>query len=765
MTGPLASLAVVPAERIVNALLAADPFAARRLRRFSGRTVALRTRSPAFDLTVHFGEGAVRLAAADAGAPDAAVTGDARALAGLLLRPAGRRPLVDPDIAVSGDAMLVQDLAVALGSLDADWGDLLAPLLGDAASPAGGRGHPPRRRRLPAGRGRMLPPRRRIGALQDGAGRAASAHRPRAGPDAAARGPARRAARLSAGAAAGIPPGAILAARRSAGRAVSLLPRLFRILNIVAKHRLHEFLDGRPGAAGVRLLLLPFLAARMFRPRSDAPRHRRLRLAMEELGPITIKFGQLLSTRRDFLDSELADELRSLQDDVPPFDSPPVADIVADALGRPAGEVFLELSDAPLASASVAQVHAAVLPGGEEVVVKVLRPGVEDAVAEDLRLMKWLARAVESRAPAGRRLRPVEVVDDYEKVILDELDLRVEAANTSQLRRNFEGSPALRVPKVHWEYTRRNLLVLDRVRGLPVNDVDAIRARGIDLKALAETGVDIFFTQVFEHNFFHADMHPGNILVAPDETETPRYIALDCAIIGSLDRDDQEYLARNLLAVFKRDYRRVAELHVAGGWVPAATPVRELESAMRRVCEPIFEKPLKDISFGRLLAQLFHAAGRFDMEVQPSLVLLQKTMLNIEGLGRQLYPELDLWRTALPYLEEWNRRRLDPLALLSRTRDLLRERLPEWAERLPDLPLLLLESAARGERLREADAARRRERLAERDAARRRRAKDRAGGAAALLLALAALMPGGAAAPLAAAGLGLAGAYLLFFRR
>lgn len=542
---------------------------------------------------------------------------------------------------------------------------------------------------------------------------------------------------------------------------MSFLPRLFRILNIVAKHRLHEFLDGQPGAAGVRLLLAPFLAARAFRPRSDEPRHRRLRLAMEELGPITIKFGQLLSTRRDFLDSALADELRSLQDDVPPFDSPPVADIVAEALGRPAGEAFLELSDAPLASASVAQVHAAVLPGGEEVVVKVLRPGAEDTVAEDLRLMKWLARTIESRTAAGRRLRPVEVVDDYEKVILDELDLRVEAANTSQLRRNFEGSPALRVPKVHWEYTRRNLLVLDRVRGLPVNDVEAIRARGIDLKALAETGVDIFFTQVFEHNFFHADMHPGNILVAPDET--PRYIALDCAIIGSLGRDDQEYLARNLLAIFKRDYRRVAELHVACGWVPAATPVHELESAMRSVCEPIFEKPLKDISFGRLLAQLFRAAGRFDMEVQPSLVLLQKTLLNIEGLGRQLYPELDLWRTALPYLEEWNRRRLDPLALLARTRDLLRERLPDWVDRLPDLPLLLLESASRGER--EAEAARRRERLAERDAARRRRARDRAGGAAALLLALAALMPGAGGATLAAAGLGLAGAYLLFFRR
>tara|TARA_R110002167_G_scaffold14659_3_gene59132 strand:+ start:1874 stop:3412 length:1539 start_codon:yes stop_codon:yes gene_type:complete len=425
------------------------------------------------------------------------------------------------------------------------------------------------------------------------------------------------------------------------------------------------------------------------------PPELRLRQALEELGPIYIKFGQLLSTRRDFLPPELADELARLQDKVPGFDTPTIQTLVETALGMPWQNAFARLDTQSLASASVAQVHSAQLLNGDEVVVKVIRPGIEKTIVEDIKVLKWIAGMVERYLPDGKRLRPREVVDDYEKIILDELNLLAEGANATQLRRNFEHSPQLYVPKVYWEFSRTNMLVMERIYGTPVADIAALTARNVNLKKLAETGVEIFFTQVFNHSFFHADMHPGNIFVALHSPENPQYIAIDCAIIGSLSRDDQQYLARNLLAIFKRDYRKVAELHVECGWVPRDTKVHEFESAMRAVCEPVFERPLKDISFGYLLVQLFRTAGRFNMEVQPSLVLLQKTLLNVEGLGRQLYPELDLWTTALPFLENWQRRRMEPKTLIKA----LRENVPDWIEQLPYLPQLMIDTLTQAQQL------------------------------------------------------------------
>lgn len=545
---------------------------------------------------------------------------------------------------------------------------------------------------------------------------------------------------------------------------MSFLPRLLRILGVIAKYRLDDFLPRQPGTNGLRMLLLICRLPWLFSSRAKGDRNRRLRLAMEELGPIYIKFGQLLSTRQDFLEPALALELKSLQDNVPPFESPTISEIVSRTLGVEPELVFKELDPRPLASASVAQVHRAVLLNGEEVVVKVLRPDVEKTVAEDLALLTWLAEIIETQTLIGKRLRPIEVVADYEKVILDELNLQSEGANTSQLKRNFENSPSLYVPRVYWEFTRPEMLVTERIYGIPVTDIDALVAAGIDLKLLAETGVDIFFTQVFEHNFFHADMHPGNIFVSPDNPSQPRYIAIDCAIIGSLSDADKEYLAQNLLAIFKRDYRRVAALHVESGWVPPQTRISEFESAMRSVCEPIFEKPLKEISFAHLLVQLFRTAGRFDMEVQPSLVLLQKTLLNIEGLGRTLYPDLDLWETALPFLENWNRKRLSPLTLARR----MQEELPNWIDELPQLPGQLISAMKETRQLGEINKTLKLQILeaerGRREVARRRRN----GGLLALGIALLSLLPPVAAvlagAPLATLGLALLGLYLLCFR-
>jgi ubiquinone biosynthesis protein len=462
--------------------------------------------------------------------------------------------------------------------------------------------------------------------------------------------------------------------------------RLFTIYRTAVRYRLGELLVGVPHTSTLRALLALPLGS--VAGGSDISRGKRLRLALESLGPIFVKFGQLLSTRRDLVPIDIADELAMLQEQVAPFSGELALQLVEKALGKPLAELFLQVDPVPLASASVAQVHTARLLAGEDVVIKVIRPGIDRIIDDDLVLLHGIAALVDSRIEGGKRLRLREVVRDYEHVILDELNLLSEAANTSQLSRNFKDSPQLYVPKVYWDYCRRNVLVMERIYGIPVSQLDELRAAGINIKKLAETGVQIFFTQVFRHSFFHADMHPGNVYVSREHRENPQYIALDCAIIGSLSKADQQYLARNLLAIFKQDYRRVAELHVESGWVPSDTPIHAFESTMRTVCEPIFQKPIGEISFGQLLLQLFHTAARFNMEVQPSLVLLQKTLLNVEGLGKQLYPELDLWKTALPFLEDWQKQRLSPLANLRK----IGERMPEWIEQAPDVPELVLQA-------------------------------------------------------------------------
>jgi len=469
---------------------------------------------------------------------------------------------------------------------------------------------------------------------------------------------------------------------------VSHLPRLIRIISVAAKYRLHHLSPLTAKSIPLRLVMGLLALPWAFSPVRKLPAPVRLRSALEELGPIYIKFGQLLSTRRDFLPYDISEALQSLQDKVPGFKEPGILQVIEQTLESPWQSHFASVETDALASASIAQVHAATLHDGTAVVIKVLRPGIGEIIRQDIAVLKWMARLVERYVPDGRRLRPCEVIDDYEHVILNELNLTAEGANTTLLKRNFENSPLLYVPRVYWDISRDNMLVTERIHGIPVSNIDTLRERGVDLKKLAETGVEIFFTQVFEHSFFHADMHPGNIFVDADNPLNPRYIAIDCAIIGSLSREDQQYLARNLLAIFKRDYRKVAELHVECGWVPKNTKVVEFEAAMRTVCEPIFEKPLKDISFGYLLVQLFRTAGRFNMEVQPSLVLLQKTLLNVEGLGRQLYPELDLWQTALPFLERWNRKRMQPSWLWKQ----LKQNVPDWVEQAPHLPQLVLDS-------------------------------------------------------------------------
>ncbi|MGH8166014.1 MAG: ubiquinone biosynthesis regulatory protein kinase UbiB, partial [Woeseiaceae bacterium] len=390
-----------------------------------------------------------------------------------------------------------------------------------------------------------------------------------------------------------------------------------------------------------------------FRPgRIDrsAPLGQRIRLALEELGPIFVKFGQAISTRRDLLPPDIAAELAKLQDRVPPFPASEAIAILNEAYGRPVGEIFARFDSEPLAAASIAQVHSAQLQDGTEVIVKLLRPGVRALIEQDIEVLYALADMANRYWPEAKRFRPVDVVAEYEKTIIDELDLMREGANTAQLKRNFAGSDLLYVPEVYWDYCRPQALVQERIYGIPISDVEALRKAGANIQALAENGVFIFFTQVFRHNFFHADMHPGNIFVQVEDPEHPKYAAVDFGIMGTLDESDQHYLAENFLAFFRRDYRRVAALHVDSGWVPAGTRVTELEAAVRAVCEPIFNKPLKDISFGLVLLRLFQTARQFNMEVQPQLVLLQKTLLAIEGLGRQLYPELDLWKTAKPVL-------------------------------------------------------------------------------------------------------------------
>ena len=440
--------------------------------------------------------------------------------------------------------------------------------------------------------------------------------------------------------------------------------RLVQINVVLVRHGLDEIVLATHLFRPVRYLvyLSPFYWFR----RKSISRGERIRRALEDLGPIFVKFGQVLSTRRDLLPLDIADELAKLQDQVPPFPGAQARARVEEVCGQPIDQLFKEFDETPLASASIAQVHAARLHDGREVVVKVLRPEVERLIRADLEVLYLIAGLAEDYWRDGRRLRPREVVAEYERTVLDELDLIREAANATQLKRNFEGSTLLYVPEVYWPLTRREVMVMERIRGVPIRDLATLRARGTDFKVLAENGVQIFFTQVFKHNFFHADMHPGNIFVDVADPKQPRYMAVDFGIIGTLSPRDQHYLAENFLAFFNRDYRKVAQLHVESGWVPAGTREDEFETAIRTVCEPIFNKPLKDISFAQLLLRLFQTARRFNMEVQPQLMLLQKTLFNIEGLGRDLYPELDLWQTAKPFLEEWTRERMSPAATLKR---------------------------------------------------------------------------------------------------
>ncbi len=472
-----------------------------------------------------------------------------------------------------------------------------------------------------------------------------------------------------------------------------VLRRLIRIHRVLVRHGLVELTRGT--SVYNRLQLLGWLSPWLWlQGSSTGARGLRLRLALEELGPVFVKFGQAISTRRDLLPPDIADELVKLQDRVPPFPGAVAREIAAGALGAPLDQLFRQFDAEPLAAASIAQVHGAVLTDGREVIVKILRPDMRAVIARDVEVLYELARLADRYSAEGRRLRPLDVVREYEGTILDELDLMREAANAAHLKRNFAGDPKLHVPEVFWDLCRTNVMVMERIHGVPIGDLARLRELGVNFKKLAENGVAIFFTQVFRHNFFHADMHPGNIFVLPENPDEPRYAAVDFGIVGTLDPRDQEYLAQNFLAVFDRDYRKVATLHVDSGWVPHDIRVAEMESAIRAICEPIFDKPLKDISFGVVLLRLFEVLRRFDARIQPQLLLLQKTLFNIEGLGRQLYPELDIWQTASPILRQWMRDKHNPLHVAKR----LWAQLPELLQALEAAPTALrMELVARAQ--------------------------------------------------------------------
>lgn len=459
--------------------------------------------------------------------------------------------------------------------------------------------------------------------------------------------------------------------------------RIIQINIVLVRHGLEEVIFAIHLFRPIRFLLL-MLPWHWFRS-IDISNGVRIRRALEDLGPIFVKFGQALSTRRDLLSDDVADELAKLQDQVPPFSGKEARQIVEKAYGCDISEVFVKFDETPLASASIAQVHAATLHDGSDVAVKVLRPDVHRLIKRDLEVLHLIANLAHRYWVDGRRLRPREIVADYEQTVMDELDLMREAANASQLRRNFEDCSDLYVPEVYWDHCRVNVMVMERIYGIAVNDVQKLGEHNVNMKKLSERGVHIFFTQVFQHNFFHADMHPGNIFVSYETPEDPKYLGVDFGIMGTLSIEDQRYLAENLLAFFNQDYRRVAELHLESGWVPADTRIDHFESAIRTVCEPIFQKPISEISFGNLLLRLFQTARRFQMEVQPQLVLLQKTLLNIEGLGRQLDPDLDLWKTAKPFLDCWMSEQVGMRALVKG----MRKHLPKVLEQAPELPSLV----------------------------------------------------------------------------
>ncbi len=472
--------------------------------------------------------------------------------------------------------------------------------------------------------------------------------------------------------------------------------RLFRILKTFIVYQIDDLIP--PHLLPWYFSIFKTIARLVPGRRHQGSRGERLRLALESLGPVWIKLGQMLSTRRDLLPPDIANELAKLQDNVKPFDGHEAKHIIEQALGlKDISERFDDFAIKPLASASIAQVHTAILrqettdrygnkaESKEDIIIKVIRPGIDKSIRDDTRLMETTAWLLLKLVPDARRLRPVEVIEEYRKTIFDELDLMHEAANAIQLRQNFEESDSLYVPWVYSDYCATNVMVMERIYGIPVSDIKALEAQNTNMKLLAERGVQVFFTQVFRDSFFHADMHPGNIFVSYETPENPKYIGIDCGIVGTLNEDDKRYLAENFVAFFNRDYRKVAQLHVDSGWVPADTNVQEFEIAIRNVCDPIFAKPLSEISFGHVLINLFNTARRFNMEVQPQLVLLQKTLLYIEGLGRQLYPQLDLWTTAKPFLETWLNEQMGPKAVFKH----IKQNLPFWGEKLPEIPELV----------------------------------------------------------------------------
>jgi ubiquinone biosynthesis protein len=462
--------------------------------------------------------------------------------------------------------------------------------------------------------------------------------------------------------------------------------RLIHIFYVLAKYRIDTLLVSLPLFKALRFIIY-FNPWYWFNTAKHTPGEA-VCLALEELGPIFIKLGQALSTRNELFSKDFTQKLSRLQDNVAPFPSSLSQDVIQKAFGKPAKEVFQTFEEVPFASASIAQVHGATLKDGSDVIVKILRPKIRKSIKRDLHVMYSIASILERTLPKSKRLKPREIILEFENTLMDELDLMREAANASQLKRNFEGDESIYVPSIHWDYVRHNILVMERIYGIPVTDMDRLKKEGINLKLLAERGMQIFFTQVFEHCFFHADMHPGNIFVNPDRKESPQYIPVDFGIMGTLTDHDKHYLAGNLLAFFNRDYRRIAQLHIESGWIAKDTRPDVFESAIRSVSEPIYEKHLHDISFGHVLLQFFQTGRRFNMEVQPQLILLQKTLLAVESLGRQLYPELDLWQTAKPFLEKWVSAQVSPCSFMDKMKDTL----PYMVERLPHLPKLLIET-------------------------------------------------------------------------
>jgi len=459
------------------------------------------------------------------------------------------------------------------------------------------------------------------------------------------------------------------------------IARIIRIQRVLVKYGLDDIIKETHLLRPLRFFF--YLMPR--RSDSSAPVGERIRLALEELGPIFVKFGQAISTRRDLLPPDIADELAKLQDTVPPFPAEQAIAILENAYGEPLDRIFRRFDAEPFAAASIAQVHTAQLPDETEVIVKLLRPGVQEQIEQDLEVLQMIAGLADRYWEHGKRLKPLELVAEYERTIIDELDLMREAANAAQLRRNFADSDMLYVPEVFWDFCRPEVLVQERIYGVPISDMDALQKTGTNIQQLAENGVEIFFTQVFRHNFFHADMHPGNIFVIVTDPDRPRYAAVDFGIIGTLSPSDQRYLAENFLAFFDRDYHRIAMLHIDSGWVPEGTRIDQLEMAVRTVCEPIFNKPLAEISFAQVLMRLFRVAQRFNVEIQPQMILLHKTLFNIEGLGRELYPQLDLWKTAHPVLKVWMSEQVGPEAII----DDLRENLPKIRHALRELPAII----------------------------------------------------------------------------